>query len=352
MPEYDRNCFRLACVLQQGLLRLQTQDLAIALPRWEFEHCQELHRKLERARCRGFSLAAISLVNDLERSLLRMREQLTGLLSERGSRQGSAGLPTLRDLYAEIRGLLEEFDRVEFDEKSHLITVTTDAVELEDVYLGTFEIRLNVMKLGRPSPYEVVAADPSPAAGHGSITHPHVKDEQLCEGEGAIPIQRALATGRLADFFQIVTRILNTYNSGSAYVQLEDWSGCHCPDCGHTVSEDDFGSCRRCDSSVCYDCMSCCPGCENGTCDSCTDECAQCARQFCNRCLTECENCDDLFCESCLSDGKCQTCHDRNQSETESGTDGNTAVAADPTAAGETDITLQPAGLEQAPLSA
>src|SRR5262245_3492131 len=72
MPEFDRNSFRLACVLQQGLLRRQAQDLAVSLPRWEFAHCQELHRKLERARGRGFSLAAASLAHGLERALYRL----------------------------------------------------------------------------------------------------------------------------------------------------------------------------------------------------------------------------------------------------------------------------------------
>ena len=41
---------------------------------------------------------------------------------------------------------------------------------------------------------------------------------------------RALRAGRLLDFFQIVSRILETYNSGSAYVSLSHWNGSPCAD--------------------------------------------------------------------------------------------------------------------------
>jgi len=35
----------------------------------------------------------------------------------------------------------------------------------------------------------------------GAVTHPHVNDEQLCADDAAVPLQRALTEGRLADAF-------------------------------------------------------------------------------------------------------------------------------------------------------
>ncbi len=64
---------------------------------------------------------------------------------------------------------------------------------------------------------------------------PHVSDETLCEGDGRRAIHAALAAGRLYDFFTIVDRLLNTYASGRAYVDLDNWFGTPCHDCGGNV---------------------------------------------------------------------------------------------------------------------
>ncbi len=360
MPDYDRDCFRLASVLQQALRRLHAQEAAISLPWWEFQHCQDLHRKLERARSRKWALAAATLSENLEIALCRLHDLLAGLLAEQRRRSGRPGVPPLKSLYQEVRALFEEFDNVEYDLKRRQITVTTEPVELDEVYLGEFAICLDLNDLGKSHAYHVIAKDPQPAAANGSVTHPHVQDQYLCEGEGTIPIQRALAAGRLCDFFQIVNQILHTYNSGSAYVQLDNWSGVHCGDCGSTVPADDVGCCDRCEASLCEECGFCCNGCDNRLCAACSHDCLKCGERFCTVCLTPCEACEDEFCQSCLSNGKCKICHDRNsteiQSRTQSGTRDDLAVVATvvagPPAANETDPALHPAGMEQAPLPA
>jgi hypothetical protein len=348
MPDYDRDYFRFACVLQQELGRLHSQEAALSLPRWEWQRCHELWRKFDKARSHHLTAAAATLAGNLEAALFRLREQLTSQLAAHGSLASVPKIPTLRALYDEVAGVFAEFETVACNLKKRLLVVTTDPIELKDVYLGEFEIRLDLNELGKPFPYEVVALNANPFAGNESITHPHVQDNHLCEGEGKVPIQRALATGRLADFFQIVNQILNTYNPGSAYASLGSWSGSRCTECGLTVSADDLQCCDQCDSSSCDECISFCERCEIRICSSCSQSCAHCGRCACNGCLEACEDCEDNFCQSCLSHGKCKTCHDSDRNESDPGAGDATPVAPGPSAAGETNLALQPAGLEQA----
>ena len=57
--------------------------------------------------------------------------------------------------------------------------------------------------------YRVVALDPHPAGSDESVTHPHVRDEQLCAGDAAAAIRSALAGGRICDFFLLVRSVLD-----------------------------------------------------------------------------------------------------------------------------------------------
>jgi hypothetical protein len=77
-------------------------------------------------------------------------------------------------------------------------------------------------------------------------THPHVREKLLCEGDGAASIRRALAEGRLLDFFTLVRQVLETYNPGSAYVELSRWNGVTCKDCGYIMPGDGYGTCDLC----------------------------------------------------------------------------------------------------------
>ena len=95
---------------------------------------------------------------------------------------------------------------------------------------------------------------------------------RLCEGEGRPLIRQALRQGRLADFFLIVRQILATYNSGSAYVQLDQWSGRDCPDCGTSLNEDESICCTDCETDVCGECAGDCSACGSSVCGECQDE--------------------------------------------------------------------------------
>jgi hypothetical protein len=119
--------------------------------------------------------------------------------------------------------LYDEFENVEIDLKKHEISVTTEPITLEGIFLGPFQIQLVWEKLGNSSPYSIKALDPHPAEANEDVTHPHVQDESLCEGEGRMAIQNSLREGRLGDFFLLVAQVLRTYGKGSAYIELNDW---------------------------------------------------------------------------------------------------------------------------------
>ena len=116
-----------------------------------------------------------------------------------------------------------------------------EPITLEDVYLGEFEIRLDVFRLSELSsriPYTVIALHPHPASSSDDVTHPHVSGRHLCEGDGSAAIRAALSHGRLFDFFSMVLGVLRTYNSDSPYVRLEDWNGVSCYDCGREMNRE------------------------------------------------------------------------------------------------------------------
>jgi hypothetical protein len=120
------------------------------------------------------------------------------------------------------------------------LAVTTEVIELHDVYLGEFEIVLNISQLPRErgsDTFLVRAKDPHPAASNRSVTHPHVNDEQICPGDASAAIRAALCNGRICDAFMMMRSVLLVYNSGSPHVSLDSWGGTSCYECGYTVSE-------------------------------------------------------------------------------------------------------------------
>jgi hypothetical protein len=238
--------------------------------------------------------------------------------------EGPQRLCTPRDIHRELVALQTEFDDVKLDLKARTLTVATTEIVLEYVNLGRFEIVLHWDQLDEDDVYEVIALDPHPTAGDSSMTHPHVRDERLCEGDGRLPIRRALAQGRICDFFVLVRQILETYNPSSAFVSLEHWSGTPCQDCGRMTDEDDSTSCERCDDNLCLDCSTSCHDCGRSCCAECRTACSGCDRDFCGACLERCLGCRKEFCANCRSADRCTACqnkekqlHDQNDSSTD-----------------------------------
>lgn len=183
-------------------------------------------------------------------------------------------VPPIGEILQEIRHLHDEFDEVEINGKEGRIAVTIDRVLLEEVDLGPFDVQLDLERLSRrrdSSAFVIVAKDPNPASSNSACKHPHVQDESLCAGDATAPIAAALNEGRIGDAFQLVDRVLHTYNSSSAYVSLSEWDSVGCNDCGTLVSTDHLYYCQHCDKDFCDDCARTCDRCNETVCVGCSD---------------------------------------------------------------------------------
>ena len=308
-PSNYRLILKAAAAIQSVLGRRARPTLP-ELPMAAWLECCRLRRLLDvAANHGGFPLAATQLRTRLQTAANRL------LLQTRSFANDSAvipiRMPSARDVADEIEALHNEFDSVRISRAKHTVDVTTESIELEGVYLGRFRITLD-----KPSrAYQVEALDPNPAATCESYSHPHVDGETLCAGDGKTAIDAALSQGRVCDFFVLVRQILNTYNSGSAYVQLDDWFASECGDCGDSTYRDDMRQCVRCDVEICRDCVSSCGECNDDFCSGCTSGCAVCDSETCATCLRECNGCDKSICERCLEDDECSECQEQHETD-------------------------------------
>jgi len=316
MHDNQKTLLRTAERISSHLQRSRAVPIAFDLPDVDWVQCQALMRQIDLCTNRNWHHATALLNDRLERALEHCSDRLQEI-----SRQVSVSsrlLPpqTTREIFGDLVALSDEFEGVTIDGSNQTLSVTTEPIVLEEIDLGPFEIRLHWDRIGERRPYEVVALEPNPAGESSETTHPHVKGEQLCEGDGRVPIDRALRAGRLLDFCQIVSRILDTYNSGSAYVSLSHWNGSPCADCGDVVSDGDQYTCDRCGDLLCRECLSSCVKCDAICCHSCTNYCRSCEQSICSRCQHDCGQCHRPICISCQSEtGLCQECQEDNDVE-------------------------------------
>lgn len=268
------------------------------LPTVAWQQCVLLNRKLDRAQRLGWLLAAHRLRRDLQHRLHRLSVELRDRQARVSPSDDPTRSPTLRDIYGDLTALEAEFEGQTFDRKEHTLAVSTEPIELNDVYLGAFEISLNLDELATSADdcFRVVALDPHPAVRDDSVTHPHVQGETLCAGDARHAIRRSLQDGRLLDFYLLVASVLRTYNPGSPYVSLAEWEGVRCEDCDSTVDEGHAYSCEGCQVQVCHQCRYECAACEDASCGECSASCESCDAKLCTTCLKSCSHCGEHFC--------------------------------------------------------
>ena len=187
----------------------------IAIPEADWVGCQTLLRRIRLAHRRGWDLAAARLRECIESTVARCAESFADLNRRLASAKRLMHPQSIQEIVQDFIPLSEEFDDFKIDMPNQTVSVTTEPIVLEETQLGPFEIRLHWERIGERPAYYVVALEPNPSRESEDTTHPHVKSDHLCEGEGQLPIDQALRSGRLLDFFQIVAGILRTYNSGS-----------------------------------------------------------------------------------------------------------------------------------------
>ncbi|MGV3483994.1 MAG: hypothetical protein ACO1RT_06225 [Planctomycetaceae bacterium] len=309
-PLHDYRAARSIC----EMIAIATVDLSPANAIAEaFEQCEKWRPRAALAQQRDWQAAAHHAALRLTGALEVLQGRTRGLLTVLPPQLSPQLTVSPQDIVNDIRSLRREFDEVQVDLKNRCLTVRTDNIVLDELCLGPFDIRLR-WKAAKSFDYRVIAVDPNPASSNSDTTHPHVHNESLCEGEGATAIRRALAEGRIYDFFCIVDRILKTYNEGSAYVSLNDWSGIECSDCGRTTDADTASSCERCQIDLCGDCLRTCGQCSDHHCSKCILSCHGCGDDYCRNCLKPCKSCRSHFCPYCLNQGICDDCVDQEES--------------------------------------
>ena len=294
-----------------------------------------IRRKLSLCLARGWIAAASNLADEAVRLFRDLH--YTGQEATKSAEKPEVPVPNLREVLEELLQAEEEFEGLQYYPEDEILSVTTDAVELEGVYLGDFEVQLLIPALGDPNHrnlYQIVALDPHPSLRNDSVTHPHVNDQRLCAGDAGAAIEMALAGGRICDFFMLVRSVLTTYNRDSAYVTLEDWEGTACCDCGSVVREDDSFYCTSCENEFCGECSSYCHRCEETTCRGCLAPCPVCEESTCNGCLTTCPECGRILCRDCREEEKCPCLEEEPENEEETD-DNNSSRSEGGEAAGE-----------------
>jgi hypothetical protein len=307
---------RMALKLQHCLERRQ------AVPDHPLDECikvtvsyaqllEQQFQRLHYARRRGWT-SAIGQVREQLIQQFRLLEHSMTNTATQINRVSTLPGPTLRDLYEEICHLRREFSEVELDLKAGVVAAITDDIELRGVYLGPFRIELHLERLAKradSSAFEVTALDSHPAASNEDVTHPHVRDGEVCAGDATVPIASALAEGRLVDAFLALNSVLHTYNPHSPYVSLDQWDGNRCSDCGGVFDETYF--CNGCEEDFCDDCATSCDICDATYCSGCLEEDPESGHMCCRGCRETCGDCgrivesdqfdsDSRLCPQCL----------------------------------------------------
>jgi hypothetical protein len=340
MPSTNKPFLRLAGAIHAELAAPRSRDTFVELPTCSWDRCAQLVRLVRRAELRGWHLAAEELRRDLGYTLSTLQSELTAIASQSPRIPITKALAKVGDVYCDLLALNEEFDEVDHDLRGRWLSVTTEPITLQDIYLGPFEIQLDWGRSGDDSAYRVIANEPHPAESRDNVTHPHVMDDRLCEGHSRQAIRQALSQGRLLDFFTLVANGLRTYNEESPFVALEIWHGATCSNCGAIVDEEERYLCQRCEETICQGCEVACCGCDDCYCSQCITGCEACDDNFCGGCLKPCKQCQRNICSNCLEeDERCSACHEKQEREDD----------ADPAAGG---AAVQPLCLGQAAVSA
>ncbi len=283
----------------------------LKLPLEDWWHCDRLIRKRQQAQRRGWNLAVLKLERKLKSGVAQLIQQLTTLHGELSSDVPQQQISSVRELYAELLALEEEFGEVQLDLRAQTISVITEPIELEAVYLGSFEICLNYGNLNTDGSlhYRVIARDPNPAITNDSVTHPHVQSEVVCEGDGRLTIRRSLEQGRLFDFFTMVASLLRTYNPDSPYVELSNWHSVECTECADVITANAQTRCEKCEITLCTECAQDCSDCDSPFCHECLSHCDSCHGNCCSSCLQQCVQCHADCCQRCLLENeRCSDC--------------------------------------------
>jgi hypothetical protein len=305
----DRQRIRLAGWLQQ-LWQQQGQAVpdvsyhwGLVASRWESLH--RAYHRFQLAVKHGLGLCLPVLRQELLQTLSNLEDQITSLRS--CFEEVPPDELSCRHWFEEVEQLYEEFNTVTFQPEEGTLRVETPVITLAGICLGAFAIDLKKEGHGLSiQRFEIEALQPEPAGTDSNLTHPHVKDGELCAGDAKTPIKAALLSGRLVDAMLLIQSTLQTYNSRSAYLRLDQWHGTPCSDCSRIITPDESLSCHSCDHDLCNQCYSACSSCSSIYCPECIQGCSSCKSSYCEACLESSERDGKPLCRNCrTSCGHC-----------------------------------------------
>ena len=332
MPRYNKRLWRAAACIRHWMTVPRARPQPISLAGLPWAHLQKTARQFSLAQQRGFTLVAEGLLADLACQADCLQQDLSALAVRWRNESERPRLPTLADIYRGLLALEEEFEDVCCNVGSRGLSVRTPRIVLEGVDLGPFRLALEYHPYDPLPEYRVIALEPNPAGRDERVTHPHVCNDEMCAGEGHDSICAALEQGRLYDFFLIVTRVLQTYAVGKAFVELDEWGGTSCSDCGCQIDEGEEGLCYGCDATLCPDCRNYCSQCDEGQCSACMSECACCQAECCRNCLEACATCRQKACGTCRQDDVCKKCRNQGEPDDNNDVSDNCSAASTPAA--------------------
>ena len=178
MSTLNKQFVRLAVAIHAQLLSRRGREPLIELPIESWQRCSDLVRQIRRAQLRGWHLAANELLRDLRYTIPSIEHELTALLQKLPRPMETDRIATTGDIYQDLVALKEEFEGLDYDLRTCWLSVTTEPIVLDGIYLGPFEIQLQWDQLARSEAptYRVIAKDPHPAESRENVTHPHVMD--------------------------------------------------------------------------------------------------------------------------------------------------------------------------------
>jgi hypothetical protein len=214
----------------------------------------------------------------------------------------------IRSIYQGLLDLKKEFVLVELKEEDLCLAVVTHPVIFGKLNLGNFIFQLSLARLCRDGPnIRCIARTPNPPWYDESITHPHVRFDKLCTGRYEQRVDDLISAGYIYEYFQMLHRILLTYNAKSPYARLDIWNGYRCVECGNIGRHE--SQCYKCDRHICKDCLIYCEYCGCIYCQECGAkqvQCGECRILLCDRkgCRYICDECDKVYCKSCYATHK------------------------------------------------
>lgn len=217
-----RTDLRVANAVREQLLLLRQRRL-LSSPEGTGRVVDKMHDLM--AAYRKVELAG---TDQLSRSRLRLEQKWDVTLRDlvgsiRQLAQPTKPMPdemrSQQDLLGDLAKIRQDYGDYEHFSDEPLLAVTTPAITLLGTDRGRFRIYLNLLSLGRRTRKNVLTIhtlDLSCAATNGIIPHPHVLGDHLNTREYAEPIREAKLAGRIAEFFQLIVKALQSYDPTTA----------------------------------------------------------------------------------------------------------------------------------------